>query len=74
MDEDATTTIADFLAGCTRIAPLIPITAGQRLYYNYRLDPPSYEAEIVRAGRRHERRDFRSLRERRHDGASDTDR
>ncbi len=63
---DDQVTISDVLSGRARMAPLMQITPGQRLYYNYRLDPPSFEREI--AGRiRAEARDFRSERERKHD-------
>jgi hypothetical protein len=39
--------IEDVLSGRTRVTPRMRITADQRLYYNYRFDPPSLEREIA---------------------------
>jgi hypothetical protein len=47
MSEQREVTIADVLTGRTQMAPLMKITAGQRLYYNYRFDPPPLEREIA---------------------------
>ena len=38
-------TIADVLTGHTQVTPLMKITAGQRLYYNYHFDQPSLGRE-----------------------------
>jgi hypothetical protein len=57
-------TIADFLAGRTATTPLMKITAGQRLYYNYRCGgQASVDAEVANAAAHHGPRDFRTERE-----------
>lgn len=61
-NDDREIAIADGLAGRTQVRPLMKITPGQRLYYNYRFHQPSFERQAASAGRSLERRDFRSQR------------
>ena len=67
--ENREVTIADVLAGRTQVTPQMKITAGQRLYYNYRLHQPSLKREIASRREPPLCRDFRSLRERQRDAA-----
>jgi hypothetical protein len=63
-DAAETPSIVDVLTGRRRHDPLVKITPGQRIYYNYRLDHPSLDAETAAIGAPHEVRDFRSRRQR----------
>ena len=45
MSKQREPTIADVLTGHTQVTPLMKITAGQRLYYNYHFDQPSLGRE-----------------------------
>jgi len=48
-EEESEATIADFLADRTFATPLMKITAGQRLYYNYRYGgQASFDAEVAK--------------------------
>ena len=47
MSERRELTIADALPGRTQVTPLMKITAGQRLYYNYHFDQPSLDRELA---------------------------
>jgi hypothetical protein len=64
---DTSITIADVLSGRTQATPLMKVTAGHRLYYNYRCHDQSFNAEVAHATVRRPPRDFRSLQERRRD-------
>jgi hypothetical protein len=59
--------IVDVLTGRAHVAAQMKITLGQRLYYNYRIDKPSFDAEITQGCMPHQPRDFRSKREREQD-------
>jgi len=67
--DDPQPTIADVLAGRTRVTSLMKITPEQRLYYNYRSDPSSFDREVHGLGASTQSRDFRSLREREREDA-----
>jgi hypothetical protein len=56
-------TIAEFLSGRTVVRPLMRIAAGQRIYYKYRFDGPSFDLEVTNADAPRKSRDFRSFRE-----------
>jgi hypothetical protein len=60
----ATPSIVDVLTGRGRHEPQVRITPGQRVYYNYRIDKPSFDAEIANIGVPPSPRDFRSRRQR----------
>jgi hypothetical protein len=62
--DDRPVTIADVLSGRVRLAAPFKITASQRLYYNYRIDQPSFEREVHGLRPSTTPRDFRSERER----------
>jgi hypothetical protein len=59
--------IVDVLTGRAQVTAQMKITPSQRLYYNYRIDKPSFDAEITQGRMPHQPRDFRSKREREQD-------
>jgi hypothetical protein len=63
-NQERTPSIVDVLTGRRGHEPLVKITPPQRMYYNYRLDQPSFAAELAKIGTPPTPRDFRSKRQR----------
>jgi hypothetical protein len=63
-NDDGTPSIVDVLTGLREHEPLVKITPPQRMYYNYRLDRPSFAAELASIAAPRAPRDFRSKRQR----------
>jgi hypothetical protein len=55
---------AEVLTGSAADHPKMRITMSQKLYYDHRLDKPSFDAECTSGSGARRPRDFQSLRER----------